>query len=62
MAKCVIRSTAKIFELEMTDEDMERLGEIVMQKKSNYYNVVCACFHAGLIALINDKHCRESQD
>ena len=51
MAEIVIYEVGKVFTLKMSDEDMEQLTELCTTKKHNYFDVVIACFHAGLVAL-----------
>lgn len=57
MAKNLIVPKSRLFLLVMSDEDMKYLTCICQAKKKNYYEVVEACFHAGLVTLTNHTKC-----
>ncbi len=48
MAEIIIEPQGNIFKLKLTDDELNTIAELVILKKSNYYDVIVACFEAGL--------------
>lgn len=51
MAEIILFEAGSTFILKMSEEDMETLTVICTQKKTNYFDTVVACFHAGLVMM-----------
>jgi len=59
MAKTLIVPKSRLFLIVMSTEDMAHLNCICEAKTKNYYEVVEACFHAGLVTLTNHTKCHK---
>ena len=61
MAKALIVPKSRLFQLVMSAEDMRSLECICQVKEKNYYEVVEACFHAGLVAITVHSKCHNCE-